>query len=76
MTILVTRMRKRFWQVRPAAVLLVAVLATQAVATLVAACGRFMTPIGWTWAAAVVPVHPAASVPLEAPFILWDDHLR
>jgi H+-transporting ATPase len=52
-TIFVTRTRKRFWQIRPAAILLVAVLATQALATLLAVYGVFMTPIGWGWAAAV-----------------------
>jgi hypothetical protein len=36
-----------FWKDRPAPVLLGAVLGTQALATLIAVYGLFMTPIGW-----------------------------
>jgi H+-transporting ATPase len=50
MTIFVTRTRKAFWSVRPATVLLVAVIATQLVATLIAVYGFFMAPIGWPMA--------------------------
>jgi H+-transporting ATPase len=32
---------------------LIAVLGTQAIATLIAVYGLFMTPLGWGWAAAV-----------------------
>jgi H+-transporting ATPase len=53
LTIFVTRTRKRFWQIRPAGILLGAVLVTQLVATLIAVYGVFMSPIGWTWAIAV-----------------------
>jgi H+-transporting ATPase len=53
LTIFVTRTRKRFWQIRPAAILLAAVLATQLLATLIAVYGVFMAPVGWLWAAAV-----------------------
>ncbi len=53
LTIFVTRTRKRFWQTRPAGILLGAVLATQLVATLIAVYGVFISPIGWTWAIAV-----------------------
>jgi H+-transporting ATPase len=37
----------------PARVLLLAVLGTQALATLLAVYGVFMAPIGWGWALAV-----------------------
>lgn len=53
LTIFVTRTRKPFWQIRPARILLGAVIGTQAVATLIAVYGIFMTPIGWGWAALV-----------------------
>jgi H+-transporting ATPase len=53
MTIFITRTRGPLWSMRPARVLLGAVLGTQAVATLIAALGFLMTPIGWTWALAV-----------------------
>jgi len=42
-----------FWSTRPAPVLLVAVVGTQALATLIAVFGWFMPPIGWGWAGAV-----------------------
>jgi len=45
-----TRTRGPFWSLRPARILLVAVLGTQAVATLIAVYGLFMSPIGWGWA--------------------------
>jgi H+-transporting ATPase len=45
-----TRTRGPFWSLRPAPILLVAVLGTQAVATLIAVYGLFMSPIGWGWA--------------------------
>ena len=50
LTIFVTRTRGPFWTIRPAAILFWAVLATQALATLLAVYGLFMTPIGWRWA--------------------------
>jgi H+-transporting ATPase len=50
LTIFVTRTRKPFWSIRPAAVLFWAVAGTQAAATLIAVYGIFMTPIGWRWA--------------------------
>jgi H+-transporting ATPase len=53
LTIFVTRTRGPFWSIRPAKVLLLAVLGTQAVATLFAVYGIFMAPIGWGWAAVV-----------------------
>jgi len=53
LTIFVTRTRGPFWSIRPAPVLLLAVVGTQIVATLIAVYGIFMTPIGWSWALAV-----------------------
>jgi len=53
MTIFVTRTRGPFWSIRPARVLLAAVLGTQAVATVFAVFGILMTPIGWGWGLAV-----------------------
>ena len=53
LTIFLTRTRGPFWSIRPARILLIAVLGTQAIATLIAVYGLFMTPLGWTWAAAV-----------------------
>ena len=50
LTIFLTRTRGPFWSIRPARVLWAAVLGTQAVATLIAVYGLFMTPLGWGWA--------------------------
>ncbi len=53
LTIFVTRTRGPFWSIRPARVLLLAVLGTQLIATLIAVYGFLMTPLGWKWAAYV-----------------------
>jgi H+-transporting ATPase len=53
LTIFLTRTRGPFWSIRPARILLIAVLGTQAIATLIAVYGLFMAPLGWKWAAAV-----------------------
>jgi len=53
LTIFIARTRGPFWSVRPARILLAAVLGTQALATLIAVYGIFMTPLGWHWAALV-----------------------
>ncbi|MGA8248583.1 MAG: plasma-membrane proton-efflux P-type ATPase [Nocardioides sp.] len=53
LTIFLTRTRGPFWSIRPARILLIAVLGTQALATLIAVYGIFMTPLGWKWAAFV-----------------------
>jgi H+-transporting ATPase len=53
LTIFQTRTRGPFWSIRPARILWIAVLGTQAVATLIAVYGLFMTPLGWGWAAFV-----------------------
>ena len=50
LTIFVTRTRRSFWSIRPAPILLGAVIGTQVVATLIAVYGLFMTPLGWGWA--------------------------
>jgi len=50
LTIFLTRTRGPFWSIRPARILWIAVLGTQALATLIAVYGLFMTPIGWIWA--------------------------
>ncbi|MGB7819976.1 MAG: plasma-membrane proton-efflux P-type ATPase [Ornithinibacter sp.] len=53
LTIFLTRTRGPFWSIRPARILLIAVLGTQVIATVIAVYGVFMTPIGWGWAAVV-----------------------
>jgi len=53
LTIFLARTRGPFWSTRPARILLVAVLGTQALATLIAVFGVFMTPLGWGYAALV-----------------------
>ena len=53
LTIFVTRTRGPFWSIRPAPILLLAVVGTQILATLIAVYGIFMPPIGWGWALAV-----------------------
>ncbi len=51
LTIFLTRTRGPFWSIRPARILWIAVLGTQAVATLIAVYGvSLMTPLGWGWA--------------------------
>jgi H+-transporting ATPase len=53
LTIFLTRTRGPFWSIRPARILWIAVLGTQALATLIAVYGLFMTPLGWGWGAFV-----------------------
>jgi H+-transporting ATPase len=53
LTIFLTRTRGPFWSIRPARILWIAVLGTQAIATLIAVYGLFMTPLGWRWAGLV-----------------------
>ena len=50
LTIFLTRTRGPFWSIRPAKILLLAVVGTQILATLIAVYGLFMTPLGWGWA--------------------------
>lgn len=53
LTVFVARTVGPFWSVRPALPLLLAVFGTQLAATLFAAMGIFMSPIGWSWALVV-----------------------
>jgi H+-transporting ATPase len=50
LTIFLTRTRGPFWSIKPAKVLLFAVIGTQILATLIAVYGLFMAPLGWNWA--------------------------
>ena len=52
-TIFLTRTRGPFWSIRPAKILWIAVLGTQAIATLIAVYGFFMAPLGWRYAGIV-----------------------
>ncbi len=53
LTIFLTRTRGPLWSIRPAKILWIAVLGTQAIATLIAVYGLFMTPLGWKLAGMV-----------------------
>jgi H+-transporting ATPase len=53
LTIFLARTRGPIWSIRPARILLLAVLGTQALATLIAVYGVFMTPLGWGYASLV-----------------------
>ncbi len=53
LTIFLTRTEGPFWSSKPAPILVGAVVGTQLLATIIAAFGVFMAPIGWTWAAFV-----------------------
>ena len=53
LTIFLTRTRGPFWSERPARILVLAVMTAQGFATLFAAVGIFMAPIGWGWALGV-----------------------
>ena len=53
LTIFLARTRGSFFSIRPARILLVAVLGTQALATVIAVYGIFMTPLGWGYAGLV-----------------------
>jgi H+-transporting ATPase len=53
LTVFAARTRGPFWSVRPAPILLGAVIGTQVVATLIAVYGLFMHPLGWGYAGLV-----------------------
>jgi H+-transporting ATPase len=53
LTIFLTRTRGPFWSIRPAKTLWIAVIGTQAIATLIAVYGIFMAPLGWRYAGIV-----------------------
>jgi H+-transporting ATPase len=50
LTIFITRTRGPLWSSRPSGILLGAVGATQAIATLISVYGFLVAPIGWNWA--------------------------
>ena len=50
LTIFQTHTRGPFWSIRPAPILLAAVVGTQIVATLIAVYGMFIPALGWGWA--------------------------
>jgi H+-transporting ATPase len=53
MTIFLTRTRGPFWSIPPKRILLMAVLGAEAIATLLAGFGIFMTALSWKWVALV-----------------------
>jgi H+-transporting ATPase len=53
LTIFQTRTRGPWWSIRPAWILLVAIVGTQAVATVICVFGFLVTPLWWGWAAMV-----------------------
>jgi len=53
LTIFQTRTRGPWWSIRPARILLLAVIGTQMVATLICVFGFLVTPLWWGWAAFV-----------------------
>ena len=53
LTIFQTRTRGPWWSIRPARILLLAVVGTQTVATLICVFGFLVTPLWWGWAAFV-----------------------
>ena len=53
LTVFVARTNGPFWAVKPARILVLAVIVTQIAATLIAVYGLFMTPLGWTYAGLV-----------------------
>jgi H+-transporting ATPase len=53
LTIFQTRTRGPWWSIRPARILFLAVLGTQALATAICLLGFLVTPLWWGWAAMV-----------------------
>jgi H+-transporting ATPase len=53
LTLFAARTRGPFWSIRPARILLIAVIGTQIVATFIAVYGLLMSPLGWTYAGIV-----------------------
>jgi H+-transporting ATPase len=47
MTLFVARTRGPFWSIKPAKILLLAVISTQIIATLIVVYGILLPPIGW-----------------------------
>jgi H+-transporting ATPase len=53
LTLFAARTRGPFWSIKPAWILLIAVIGTQIIATLIAVYGLLMTPLGWKYAGIV-----------------------
>lgn len=53
LTVFVARTRGPFWSSAPSRILVLAVIGTQALATLIASYGVLVTPIGWKWTGVV-----------------------
>ena len=53
LTLFAARTRGPFWSIKPARILLIAVIGTQIVATFIAVYGLLMTPLGWKYAGVV-----------------------
>jgi H+-transporting ATPase len=53
LTLFAARTRKSFWSIKPAPILLIAVIGTQIIATFIAVYGFLMTPLGWKYAGVV-----------------------
>jgi H+-transporting ATPase len=53
LTIFLTRTRGPFWSIRPARILVIAVIGAQTIATIIAVGGILVTPLPWYWALAV-----------------------
>jgi H+-transporting ATPase len=53
LTVFVARTHGPFWSTKPSRILLIAVMGTQAAATLIAVYGFLMAPLGWTYAGIV-----------------------
>jgi H+-transporting ATPase len=53
LTVFAARTRGPFWSIRPAPILLIAVVGTQVAATFIAVYGLFMQPLGWGYAGLV-----------------------
>ena len=53
LTIFQTRTRGPWWSIRPAWILLLAVVGTQTLATLICIFGILVTPLWWGWAVLV-----------------------
>jgi H+-transporting ATPase len=53
LTLFAARTKGPFWSIKPAPILLAAVIGTQVIATLIAVYGLLMTPLGWTYAGIV-----------------------
>jgi H+-transporting ATPase len=53
LTLFVSRTRGPFWTIKPARILLFAVIGTQIIATFIAVYGFLMSPLGWYYAGIV-----------------------